>query len=98
MPIQTVSTVGVVDDDDDQTSKKQLLAKIEREAALKQCAAAAVDDDDFEEDFLAAEEAAEKERVRSLEEFRRMAELTKEVKLDKLIQVRSNFHRLRPLI
>lgn len=83
MPIQTVSG-GVVDDD--QTSKKQLLAKIEKEV-LKPFV---LDDDEFEEDFLAVDEAAERERVRSLESFRRMAELTKEVKLDKLIQVRLN--------
>ncbi len=59
---------------------------------------------DFDDDFLALEEAAEKERLKSLQEYKKLAEKTKNVRLDKLIQVKdtsiylrsySVFHRLR---
>lgn len=42
---------------------------------------------DFDEDFLALEEAAENERLKSLQEYKKLAEKTKNVRLDKLIQV-----------
>ena len=42
---------------------------------------------DFDEDFLALEEAAENDRLKSLQEYKKLAEQTKNVRLDKLIQV-----------
>ena len=85
MPIQTLSSVSEANDID--AVKGQLLAKIEQESLKRRQIAADVDAD-FDDDFESVEEAAENERILSLEEFQRFADATKEIKLERLIQVK----------
>ena len=42
------------------------------------------------QDFFEVEEAAEKARIQSLEEIQRIIDQTKEIKLERLIQVSKN--------
>ena len=87
MPIQALSSVSI--GSDDERAKKQLLDRIQNEVYTKKIDNRNEDSDD---DFMALEESSEKERLRSLQEYRDIAEQTREVKLERLIQVNKKFY------
>ena len=87
MPVQALAAVCIADHD--VSAKKELLARIEKEA-FKPSANTDDLEQDLDQDFLALEEASEIERLRSMEEYQKLADQTRSVRLDKLIQVRSN--------
>ena len=87
MPVQSLAAVCIADDE--VIAKKELLARIEKEA-FKPSANTDDLEQDLDQDFLALEEASKVERIRSLEEYQKLADQTRSVRLDKLIRVRSN--------
>ena len=82
MPIQALCSVSI--GSEEENAKKQLLDRIQNEVYKKSIVNQNEDSDD---DFMALEESSDKERLQSLEEYRRIAEQTREVKLERLIQV-----------
>jgi hypothetical protein len=84
MPVQAFTTVCIADDE--VSAKKELLARIEKEA-FKPSANTDDLEQDLDQDFEALEAASEIERLRSLEEYQKLADQTRTVRLEKLIQV-----------